>query len=248
MRRDHRFRSERNAEPIDGRQQPEILEIRNHGSRNGDVEPLAVFLKLPFVRGVVARLKLSASATATNARSWPKSPAESRVSLVLIADCLADLPGCQAHGYQSARFGELQSLRHSVAVAILLLKESSMDTDICALTALAQTYFDAAHEMNAEKFGSIFHPSSAVTRVGDDGTVSVTPIETWLAGFARMQSPKLQGLERRDEIQSVDIVRELALVKLKLQIPPRYFTDMLSCLRVAGTWKIDQKVMVVETR
>jgi hypothetical protein len=123
-----------------------------------------------------------------------------------------------------------------------------MDTDIRALTALAQTYFDAAHEMNAEKFRSIFHPSSSVTRVGDDGTVSVTPIEGWLTGVASMQAPKLQGLERRDEILSVDVVRELALVKLKLQIPPRYFTDMLSCLRVAGTWKIAQKVMVVETR
>ena len=123
-----------------------------------------------------------------------------------------------------------------------------MDTDVRALTALAQTYFDAAYEMNAEKFGSIFHPSSSVSKVGEDGTVSVTPIEVWLAGVASMQAPKLQGLERRDEILSIDIVRELALVKLRLQIPPRCFTDMLSCLRVAGTWKIAQKVMAVETR
>jgi hypothetical protein len=123
-----------------------------------------------------------------------------------------------------------------------------MDTDVRALTALAQTYFDAAYEMNAEKFGSIFHPSGSVSKVGEDGTVSVTPIEVWLSGVASMQAPKLQGLERRDEILSIDIVRELALVKLKLQIPPRYFTDMLSCLRVGGTWKIVQKVMVVETR
>jgi hypothetical protein len=47
---------------------------------------------------------------------------------------------------------------------------------------------------------------------------------------------------------SIDVVRELALLKLKLQIPPRYFTDMLSCLKVHGTWKIVQKVMTVETR
>jgi len=122
-----------------------------------------------------------------------------------------------------------------------------MDTDIRALTTLAQTYFDAAYEMNAEKFGSIFHRGSSVTRVGDDGGVSVTPIESWLAGVANTQAPKLKGLERRDEILSVDIEGGLALLKLKLQIPPRYFTDMLSCLRVAGTWKIAQKVMAVET-
>jgi hypothetical protein len=123
-----------------------------------------------------------------------------------------------------------------------------MDTDIRALTAIANTYFDAAYEMDAEKFASIFHHSCAVTKVGEDGNVSVTPIEMWLAGVRNMKAPKLQGLERHDEILSIDVARDLALLKVKLQIPPRYFTDMLSCLKVGGTWKIVQKVMTVETR
>jgi hypothetical protein len=123
-----------------------------------------------------------------------------------------------------------------------------MDTDIRALTALATTYFDAAYDMDAEGFASIFHHACSVTKVGEDGNVSVTPLETWLAGVRSMQAPKLQGLQRHDEILSIDVVRDLALLKLKLQIPPRYFTDMLSCLKVRGTWKIVQKVMTVETR
>jgi hypothetical protein len=123
-----------------------------------------------------------------------------------------------------------------------------MDTDIRALAAIAKTYFDAAYEMDAERFASIFHHSCSVTKVGEDGNVSVTPIEMWLAGVRSMKAPKLQGLKRHDEILSIDVVRELALLKLKLQIPPRYFTDMLSCLKVHGTWKIVQKVMTVETR
>jgi hypothetical protein len=123
-----------------------------------------------------------------------------------------------------------------------------MDTDIRALTAIAETYFDAAYEMDAEKFASIFHRSCAVTRVGEDGNVSVTPLEAWLEGVRSMKAPKLQGLERHDEILSIDVAREIALLKLKLQIPPRYFTDMLSCLKVNGAWKIVQKVMAVETR
>jgi hypothetical protein len=123
-----------------------------------------------------------------------------------------------------------------------------MDTDIRALTAIAKTYVDAAYEMDAEKFASIFHPSCCVTKVGEDGNMSVTPIETWLAGVRSMKAPKLQGLEREDELLSIDVEKELALLKLKLQIPPRYFTDMLACLKVDGTWKIVQKVMTVETR
>jgi hypothetical protein len=123
-----------------------------------------------------------------------------------------------------------------------------MDTDIRALAGIAKTYCDAAYEMDADKFASLFHPSCSVTKAGEDGSVSVTPIETWLAGVRSMKAPKLQGLERHDEILSIDVVRELALVQLKLQIPPRYFTDMLSCLKVDGTWRIVQKVTAVETR
>ena len=123
-----------------------------------------------------------------------------------------------------------------------------MDTDIRALAAIAKTYCDAAYEMDADKFASIFHPSCSVTKAGADGNVSVTPIEMWLAGVRSMKAPKLQGLERHDEILSIDVVRELALLKLKLQIPPSYFTDMLSCLKVDGVWRIVQKVTTIETR
>ena len=123
-----------------------------------------------------------------------------------------------------------------------------MDTDIRALAAIAKTYCDAAYEMDADKFASLFHPSCSVTKAGEDGNVSVTPIEMWLAGVRSMKAPKLQGLERHDEILSIDVVRDLALLKLKLQIPPRYFIDMLSCLKVDGVWRIVQKVTTIETR
>lgn len=123
-----------------------------------------------------------------------------------------------------------------------------MDTDIRALAAIAKAYCDAAYEMDADRFASLFHPACSVTKAGEDGTVNVTPIEMWLAGVRNMKAPKLQGLERHDEILSIDVVRDLALLKLKLQVPPRYFTDMLSCLKIDGAWRIVQKVTTIETR
>ncbi|MCK1717611.1 nuclear transport factor 2 family protein [Bradyrhizobium sp. 141] len=119
----------------------------------------------------------------------------------------------------------------------------TMDTDVPALRSLAQTYFDAAYEMDAEKFASILHPLSSVTKVAEDGNVGVTPIATWLAAVRNMKAPKQQGFERDDQILSIDVEGELALLKVKLKIPPRCFTDLLSCLKVNGTWKIVQKVM-----
>ncbi|ALN88656.1 lumazine-binding family protein [Lysobacter capsici] len=117
-----------------------------------------------------------------------------------------------------------------------------------ALRALAQVYFDAAYDMDAEQFQAIFHPHSAVTRIGDHGEVSVMPIETWLAGVRNATAPRELKLERKDEVVAIDISDDLALVKLRLQMPPRYFTDLLSCLKVQGTWKIVQKVMSVDIR
>lgn len=104
-----------------------------------------------------------------------------------------------------------------------------MENDYRALVDVAQIYFDAAYEMDADKFGSIFHSASSVTKVGEDGNVSVTPVGTWLAAVRNLKSPRQSGLERRDlseEILSIEVVRELALLRLKFQIPPRYFTDM----------------------
>lgn len=127
------------------------------------------------------------------------------------------------------------------------LDSSIMDTDDRALRAVAQTYLDAAYEMDGDKFASVFHPTSCVTKVGVDGAVSVTPLAAWLAALQSIKSPKQQGVERRDEISSVIVENDLALVKLKFQIPPRHFIDLLSCLKINGTWKVVQKVFVVTT-
>ena len=67
------------------------------------------------------------------------------------------------------------------------------------------------------------------------------------AAVRHMKAPKQAGLQRHDEILSIDVAREIASLKLKLQIQPRCFTDMLSCLKVNGVWKIVQKVMTMET-
>lgn len=149
----------------------------------------------------------------------------------------------------SSRFGLLDPRYSSASKPVPRnnIFGTAMDTDVHALRSLAQTYFDAAYEMDAEKFASIFHPSSSVTKVGDDGNVGVTPIAAWLAAVRDLKAPKEQGLERDDQILSIDAESELALLKLKLRIPPRHFTDILSCLKVNGTWKIVQKVMTSKT-
>lgn len=90
--------------------------------------------------------------------------------------------------------------------------------------------------------------SSALTQVEDD-QVSITPCETWLQRVAARPSPKSAGLERNDHILAIDLVGPtLAHLKIKCAIPPRFFTDLLSCLKVDGRWQVAQKDFMTEMR
>ena len=75
------------------------------------------------------------------------------------------------------------------------------------------------------------------------------PRAEWFAMVRGRSSAKSQGLPRSDRIVSIDLSGpETAFVKLECAIPPRYFTDQLSLLKIDGTWQVAQKVFQTETR
>jgi hypothetical protein len=120
--------------------------------------------------------------------------------------------------------------------------------DRVAIEATVRTYFDGLHEGDADKLASVFHASSALT-FEQDGKVVVWPRDHWLKIVRERASPKASGLARDDAILSVDQSGPTtAFVKVRCQIPPRYFTDYLCLLKAGGTWRIAQKVFAAETR
>ncbi|GAU85917.1 hypothetical protein BIWAKO_05865 [Bosea sp. BIWAKO-01] len=114
------------------------------------------------------------------------------------------------------------------------------------MVALAKTYFDAAYAMDADRFASIFDPVALVTRRGDGNSVVVTPVAAWLDAVRNLTSPQDAGAVRADQILSIAMTRDMALLKLRLRIPPREVTDLLSCFYLNGRWQIVQKVFAAE--
>ena len=111
-----------------------------------------------------------------------------------------------------------------------------------AIEQTVQTYLDGLYEGDADKLASVFHETSALT-YEQDGKLTVLPREQWLKWVRERGSPKSKGLARDDAILQVDQAGPTtALVKVKCQIPPRYFTDYLSLLKVDGRWVVAQKV------
>ena len=121
--------------------------------------------------------------------------------------------------------------------------------DIENIEGVIQSYLDGLHEGDAGKIASAFHPTSALTSVSTDGELTITPRDVWLNNVKNRQSPKQQGLARHDQVLSIDLIGPtMAYVRLKCAIPPRFFTDQLSLLKIDGRWQIAQKVFMTEQR
>ena len=119
--------------------------------------------------------------------------------------------------------------------------------DRAAIEQTIQTYFDGLYEGDADKLASVFHDTSALT-FESEGKLSVLPLAQWLASVRGRPAPKATGLARDDGILLIDQSGPTtALVKVKCQIPPRYFTDYLNLLKVNGQWKVAQKVFATRT-
>ena len=79
-----------------------------------------------------------------------------------------------------------------------------MDTDIRALLAVAQTYFDAAHEMDADKFASV--SSFEFRDESWRGRQYERDADRNLAGSRpQVGSSERPGSQRHDEVLSIDL-------------------------------------------
>jgi Putative lumazine-binding len=110
-----------------------------------------------------------------------------------------------------------------------------------AIEQTVQTYLDGLYEGDADKLASVFHDTSALT-YEQDGKLVVLPREQWLKAVRERPKPKDKGLPRDDVILMVDQSGPTtAFVKVKCQIPPRFFTDYLNLLKIDGRWVVAQK-------
>jgi len=123
-----------------------------------------------------------------------------------------------------------------------------MSDDESAVTQAVWTYLDGLHHGDAEKLASVFHPTSALT-YEKDGALQILPRDQWLSVVRGRESAAKRGLARHDAILSVDIASpRMAFVKLNCAIPPQFFTDYLSLLKIDGQWQVVQKIFMTDVR
>jgi hypothetical protein len=113
---------------------------------------------------------------------------------------------------------------------------------------VVQLYFDGLYEGSADKIGEAFHPSADL-RWHENGELKVVKVPDWLDMIRKRPSAKSQGQAREDVIMTIDRSDETtAFVKVRCQLPPRYFTDYLVAMKLSDGWQIVSKSYRYDTR
>src|SRR5215203_4457489 len=118
---------------------------------------------------------------------------------------------------------------------------TTVSHDRSSVEAVVQEYFDALYEGDADKLGTVFHPSADL-RWLEKGELQVLTVPDWLDRVRKRPSGKAEGKAREDFIVTIDRSDEsTAFIKVRCQLPPRYFTDYLVAMKLSDGWKIVSK-------
>lgn len=123
-----------------------------------------------------------------------------------------------------------------------------MAYDRSTVEAVIQHYFDGLYENDADKIGAIFHPTADL-RWQDNGELKVLPVSDWLTMVRKRAEKKSPPKAREDFIVTIDRSDEAtAFVKVRCQLPPRYFTDYLIAMKLTDGWTIVSKSYRADVR
>lgn len=116
------------------------------------------------------------------------------------------------------------------------------DTDTAEVEAVLATYFDGLYHSDVARLAEVFHPS-AIYATATDGPLLHLTMDRYFPIVAAREAPAARGETRRDRIVSVDFAGPVtALARVECAIGPKFFTDLLTLVKVDERWQIIAKV------
>ena len=123
-----------------------------------------------------------------------------------------------------------------------------MDTDLRDIEEALQRYFDGLYEGDTSKLEAVFHPEAHLFSV-TNGALDDLPRTKWFELIRGRPSARSRDLPRRDWVTQIDRSGpSTAFAKVQCQIPPLYFTDYLTFVKLAEGWRVISKTFHTETR
>ena len=118
---------------------------------------------------------------------------------------------------------------------------ANIESEFGEISATLMDYFDGIFEGDTEKLDHVFHSDGRLS-CATDGTLVSVDKEDYLKIVASRKSPRDSGAKRYDRIISIDMAGPgAAIAKVECAIPPKYFTDLLTLIKLEGRWRIINK-------
>lgn len=114
--------------------------------------------------------------------------------------------------------------------------------DYAALAAVLTDYFDGLYHSDVARLQRVFHPRATYS-CATDGSLLQLDMPRYFAVVAKRESPASRGEARRDRILSIEFAGPVtALARVECAIGPKFFTDLLTFIKLDGRWQIIAKV------
>jgi Putative lumazine-binding len=118
-------------------------------------------------------------------------------------------------------------------------------TDEAQVRALVGRYLHGLKFNDTTSFHAAFWPEALLLFVKRDGTLGELTQPAWYRGFAASAGKEEEGTL---SIVAVDVTQDAAAVKVVEMYPKSVYTDYLNLLRVAGEWRIVNKIYTSHSR
>lgn len=121
-----------------------------------------------------------------------------------------------------------------------------MQADFDAVAQVLSDYFDGLHHSDTTLLKRVFHPSAQYA-CATDGSLLLRTMDEYLPIVDARPSPASRGEARRDRILSIEFAGPVtAFARVECAIAPKFFTDLLTLVKLDGRWQILAKVFHYE--
>ncbi len=107
-------------------------------------------------------------------------------------------------------------------------------------------YFDGLYRADSLLLRTVFHPDASYVCATDSTLVQLT-MSDYFTMVDERRSPASEGQQRKDRIVRIEMAGpNAAAARVHCAIADRFFTDLLTLIRVDGRWQIMSKIFHYE--
>jgi Putative lumazine-binding len=121
-----------------------------------------------------------------------------------------------------------------------------MQTEKQAIASILATYFDGLYHSDTTRLRAVFHPQ-AIYACATEGRLLRLDMDAYFPVVDKRPSPASRNEARRDRIISIEFAGPVtAIARVECAIADRFFTDLLTLVKLDDRWQIISKVFHFE--